>query len=54
MTDPDPRMAAASVEAIRAMPPIQLNFLIAASPNVIDARIKIMAAQIMGGRGDIA
>jgi len=36
------------------MHPIELNLLIAAAPNVIDARIKIMAAQIMGGRGDIA
>ena len=47
-------MATASVEAIRTMHPVVLNRLIADAPNVIDARVKIMAAQIMGGRGDIA
>ena len=48
MTDPDLRMAAASVEAVRAMQPIQLNFLISASPNVIDARPKLAARLITG------
>ena len=50
MTDPDLRMAAASVEAIRAMHPVVLNRLIAGAPNVLDARPKL-AARLITGEG---
>lgn len=48
MTDPDPRMATASVEAVRAMHPVALNRLIAVAANVIDARPKLAARLITG------
>jgi hypothetical protein len=50
VTDTDPRMAAASVEAIRAMHPVVLNRLIADAPNTADARPRL-AARLIAGEG---